>query len=138
MHQAARPGGILENSRWWDFSLMNHDFLLAAMIVSLDVMSDSSPDYPAGHCASLYARMEKMQAISKSRAIWAELQYHCRDAKRAAKILSTVADKLEARLHVKSMAQSQVPDISAPASSIFYPTKTGYFLQFCLHFSRHS
>jgi hypothetical protein len=92
MHRAAQPGGILQTMRWYHFPITNHDFLLAAMLVCLDLMSiyqcgKSNPD-------CIIPETVKLQTIQRSRAIWAEVIDDCRDARRAVSILTSVLNKL--------------------------------------------
>lgn len=93
MHRAAQPGGILQTMKWYHFPITNHDFLLAAMLVCLDLMSliqGRRPDIP--EC--VVPESAKFQAIQNSRAIWAEVIDDCRDARRAVSILTSVLNKL--------------------------------------------
>jgi hypothetical protein len=96
MHRAAQPGGLLQTMKWYHFPITNHDFLLAAMILCLDLMSiirrGDRPDVP--DC--FITESTKFQAIQKSRAIWAEIVDDCRDARRAVSILTSVLNKLSA------------------------------------------
>jgi hypothetical protein len=82
--------------KWYHFPITNHDFLLAAMILCLDLMSiirrGDRPDVPD----FFIAESAKFQAIQKSRAIWAEIVDDCRDARRAVSILTSVLNKLSA------------------------------------------
>jgi Fungal specific transcription factor domain len=96
MHHAAQPGGLLEKMKWYHFPITNHDFLLAAMILCLDIMSSiqrgDRPPIPG----CFVTEAEKLQAIQRSRAIWAEVIDDCRDARRAVSILTSVLNKLSA------------------------------------------
>ena len=92
MHQACRPGGILSSLKWYQFAIMNHDFLLAAVIICLDlvmikqVQDSSLPTTPE--------IQRKINAIKRSKSIWAEVVDCCRDAKRAVTILTNAIHKL--------------------------------------------
>jgi len=93
MHRAAQPGGLLETLKWYHFPITNHDFLLAAMILCLDLMSILQRDGP--YVSEWFtSETEKFQAIQRSRAIWAEVIDDCRDARRAVSILTSVLNKL--------------------------------------------
>jgi hypothetical protein len=107
MHHAAQPGGILEKSKWYHFSITNHDFLLAAMILCLDIMSlgqlgGDPHDLPLWFTTE----SEKLQAIERSRAIWAEVVDDCRDARRAVSILTSVLKKLSAAKREEQKAKT--------------------------------
>lgn len=54
------------------------DFLLAAMILSLDILSiDQSPEASP---SNFLLEVEKHDAIKRSRIIWTEVLDHCKDA----------------------------------------------------------
>lgn len=97
MHRASQPGGCLGKFKWYNFSITNHDFLLAAMILCLDLMSIRGvgvrPDVPG----CIISEVDKLNAIKTSRAIWAEIVDDCRDARRAVKILTAVLTKLSSK-----------------------------------------
>jgi hypothetical protein len=102
MHRAAQPvKGILKKMKWYHFSITNHDFLLTAMILCLDLMSifqrRGRPDVP--EC--FISETEKLQAIQRSRAVWMEGINDCRDARRAVSILTAVLNKLSSKKEQK-------------------------------------
>jgi len=94
MHRAARPGGILQTIKWYHFPITNHDFLLAAMLVCLDLMSIYRRGNNADIPECIIPESAKFQTIQRSRAIWAEVMDDCRDARRAVGILTSVLNKL--------------------------------------------
>ena len=92
MHQACRPGGILSSMKWYQFAIMNHDFLLAAVIICLDLMMiNQVKDSPL---ATAPETQRKIDSIKMSKSIWAEVVHCCRDAKRAVTILTNAIDKI--------------------------------------------
>jgi hypothetical protein len=91
MHNACRPGGILSDLKWYHFAIINHDFLLAAVIICLDLMMISRQK--DAQLATNPEAREKINAIRRSRSIWEEVVNSCRDAKRAVTILSNAIDK---------------------------------------------
>lgn len=122
MHQASQPGGCLGKFKWYNFSITNHDFLLAAMILCLDLMSiqgkDGQPDDP--EC--IIPDLDKLAAIKTSRAIWQEIINDCPDARRAVKILTAVLAKLstkkwEVKQPVMNNDSNTLPPISASAQN---------------------
>lgn len=122
MHVAAQPGGSLATSRWWEFSLMNHDFLLAAMIISLDLMRESgSVDKTPGQSKSSISASQKMGLVYRSRAIWIEVLDRSKDAKRAVSVLTAVINKCLTRLEETKRAEQRGPPISASALSTYFP-----------------
>lgn len=102
MHCASATGGCLEKMKWYQFSLINHDFLLAAMIVSLDLMSflkGNGIDRPDLWISGL----ERLNAIKRSKDIWAEVIDKCRYARRAVVILTSVLEKLSSKVDSLSL-----------------------------------
>ena len=97
MHRAAQPGGILEKFKWYHFSITNHDFLLAAMILCLDIMNPIQRGVRPDIAMWFATDSEKLLAIERSRAIWAEIVDDCRDARRAVNILTSVLKRLSAK-----------------------------------------
>jgi len=85
--------------KWYDFAVTNHDFLLAAMIICVDAM-DAMGNIPSDLAAPGYSldRLDKFDAIKRSRSIWAEIIDYCKDAKRAVKILDGVIRKLTTKV----------------------------------------
>ncbi|KAH7351102.1 hypothetical protein BKA65DRAFT_252229 [Rhexocercosporidium sp. MPI-PUGE-AT-0058] len=110
MHQAAAPGGCMSKMKWYHFSITNHDFLLAAMIICLDLMSVDVPE-------CLMPPEQKLDAIRRSRAIWLEIVNDCRDAKRAVKVLTAVLEKLCKKFTYSASATSR----SSPQSLASIP-----------------
>ncbi|KAL2071563.1 hypothetical protein VTL71DRAFT_12798 [Oculimacula yallundae] len=144
MQQACVPGGLMSKMKWYHFSLTNHDFLLAAMIICLDLMSVPVPD-----CVMLPE--QKLSAIKRSRAIWLEIVDDCRDAKRAVKVLTAVLNKLSKKYtylaqetsapsSVSTYAPSQVRS-PVPPPPPFVPDNKGYShvdsLRYNAYFTEH-
>ncbi|KXT00733.1 hypothetical protein AC578_8237 [Pseudocercospora eumusae] len=74
IYNASQAGGQLESVKWYMGSISTHDFLLAAMIVCLELSQQIGPDYavinPSGHLCPQRAAM--MDALEKSQKIWSE------------------------------------------------------------------
>lgn len=72
LHQACEPGGRLHEDRWMFLSLPAHDFLLAAMVVCLDLSvsmrSRGAIDESTDH---KQLRGREYRALQTSRDIWA-------------------------------------------------------------------
>ncbi|KAK3061508.1 hypothetical protein LTS18_006047, partial [Coniosporium uncinatum] len=94
LHAACQPGGQLFQDRWMLSSLTMTDFLLAAMVVCLDLYesynSTSSPS-----ASALIARAEKHDALKVSRDFWLDRSATSRDARRASNILTALLSKLQ-------------------------------------------
>lgn len=97
MHEGTYPGGPLAQMKWYHFVITNHDFLLAAMVICLDVMN-LRRHFPGGNFPEcVITESQKLNAIQRSRNIWAEIVNDCRDAKRAVTILDAVISKLQVK-----------------------------------------
>ncbi|KAK0288058.1 hypothetical protein LTR35_003532 [Friedmanniomyces endolithicus] len=75
IYTASQPGGQLESVKWYMGSISTHDFLLAAMLVCLELSTHIQPDLyllvnPSGHRCPI--RGELIEALEKSQRIWME------------------------------------------------------------------
>lgn len=98
LHSECQPGGRLERIKWYRFSLIKHDFLLAAMVLCLAIYNDNrqsrTEETDQVREISLDQRVEIFDALQRGKQIWAEVANHYVDSKRALTILTTVLDKL--------------------------------------------
>lgn len=119
MHHACQPGGCLEHFKWYKFSITNHDFLLAAMILCLDLMSIRGKNGRKDIPECLILDIDKLSAIKKSRSIWQDIVDDCPFARRAVKILTAVLAKLSTRKWDEPApnATDPTPAISASAQN---------------------
>ena len=74
IYAATQPGGQLETVKWYMGALSTHDFLLAAMIICLELSrqisyEDSRVEVMAHYCPHRAAMLE---ALEKSHSIWSE------------------------------------------------------------------
>jgi hypothetical protein len=100
--------------KWYQFAIFNHDFLLAAMILSLDVM-DMRQGPGSEMQAYGFSESEKITAILGSRDVWAGIIDECRDAPRAVKIIDAV---------LKKMQDQKLPNNSMDVQSLNTSTTT--------------
>ncbi|KAF4631297.1 hypothetical protein G7Y89_g6826 [Cudoniella acicularis] len=117
MHRGCRPGGPLVRMKWYNFAITNHDFLLAAMIICLDVMGmRRMANTDITECLVI-TESEKLAAIRQSQEVWADIVDECQDAKRAVGILDTVLAKLAVKREASRPLETvpPVPPISASA-----------------------
>jgi hypothetical protein len=117
MHRSSQPSGKMRRMKWCHFSLANHDFLLAAMIVCLDLMSIIRSDPESGLPDCIISETEKIDTIKRSKAIWTEVVGECRDARRAVDILTGVLSKLSARFEDKKILNTNGTEIPISASA---------------------
>jgi hypothetical protein len=91
MHHGCQPGGPLMRMKWYQWAITNHDWLLSAMVVCLDVMNIRKAVGPQD---SIITETDKLSAIQTSRDVFAEVIDVSKDARRAVSILDAVLAKL--------------------------------------------
>ncbi|KAL2831125.1 hypothetical protein BDW59DRAFT_140449 [Aspergillus cavernicola] len=97
-HQAAidahvQPGGVLHHSRWFVSSLATHDFILAAMILCLELRERSQKSDRAER-EDVYSRNELLFSLQTSRQIWSGYKKHSAEAMQAWQSISIMLGKL--------------------------------------------
>lgn len=106
MHEEAGPGKKLYRMTIFASSLTSHDFLLAAMLLSLDMYDSLRVDSTGGTSASGSNSsdlmtwgndrwQEMMELLAESRNIWMEQRDQNIDAYKATEILGVILKKLE-------------------------------------------
>ncbi|KAH6880631.1 hypothetical protein B0T10DRAFT_495055 [Thelonectria olida] len=94
-----QAGGLLQRDSWFISSLEHHDFILASMIVCLE-LSSTSQNAPANSASAhetsglKYGREELIAAVEKSREFWEQFKTRSRDARQAAGILNLMLNKV--------------------------------------------
>lgn len=118
LHQETLPQGRLRSVRWFVPSPTSHEFLLAAMIICLDL--NHGADAEAAGIGSkdvsnweLERRTEMLQALERSNAIWQELQDQSIEAYKANKTLTIMLQKVK---NASVNGTSRAPDIASPFS----------------------
>ncbi|KAK5132779.1 hypothetical protein LTR08_008664 [Meristemomyces frigidus] len=126
LHSESQPGGRLRSVKWYISSLTTHDFLLAAMLVCLDLyhtaeaerrsenrrntqQTQGSPTQPSCTVTELYAedrREEMLRAVEYCITIWESVREHSMEAYKASVSLRVMTEKLKAH---RRMMQSQSP-----------------------------
>lgn len=117
LHAACQPGGQFFQDKWMVSSLILYDFLLAGIVVCLDLYEsfNSSPnEFPE----DLEAQAKRYDILIHTREIWMERKETSRDARRAANILSVMLSKIS-RPIVSSLPMDQGPE---PARNGFHST----------------
>ena len=102
LNRESQPGGRMRSMKWFITTLTKHDFLLAAMIVCLDLhydtISETSPDRPPNYDMYFWTpdqRADMLQALETSQQIWKEAAEKSMEAFKAAGILGIILDKLK-------------------------------------------
>jgi len=94
LHYESHPGGRLHNMQWALTSLTAHDFLLAAMIVSLELYYGSQEKAASKSASDLYwafeRRREMIRALEASINIWKEIKDQSIEAYKASELLTVM------------------------------------------------
>ena len=91
LHGACQPGGLFHDHQWMLSSLSCHDFLLAAMITSLDLY-ESHKHSATSPPEESEAQVKKYDALRHSHGIWMTRKE--RDARRCSSILAIMLSKV--------------------------------------------
>lgn len=124
LHHEAQPGGRLRAVKWFIASLTTHDFLLAAMIVCLDLYRTSEAERqgtkPSAGSSPMNAdvwaqdrRQQMMNALRHSITIWDSLRDQSMEAYKASTTLRVMLEKLMAQQYAMSGMQ-QAARMQAP------------------------
>lgn len=89
LHTALQPGGQFYNDKYMLSSLILHDFLLAAMIICLDLYESHNRSINTPP-EDLTARVKQHDALRHSHGIWTSRSPFSRDARRASNILAAI------------------------------------------------
>jgi hypothetical protein len=105
LHQACQPGGQLSNDKWMVSSLTAHDFLLAAMVVCLQLSVNMRTTAVASRNAD-FARY--FDALKTSQKIWSS-KSESKEAITAAQALELMIRTIEGRSVSNSGSSSHLP-----------------------------
>ena len=100
LHHEFRSGGRLHNMQWALTSITSHDFLLAAMIVCLELYYGAQEDSASKSAGELYTwglerRGEMIQALEASKNIWKEQRDQSIEAYKASEMLTVMLTMLQ-------------------------------------------
>ena len=115
LHFACQPGGQFCNDKWMLSSLQLHDFLVAAMIVCLDLYefhNKSSRSDPE----ELNTQAREYDILQVSRGIWESRTSISRDARRASKILAVMLARVPRPKTSSTLSIDSKPTTSLPQS----------------------
>ena len=96
LSQETHPGGRLYHDKWKVSSLVNHDFLLATMILCLDLDRDIAMQASIQRRDSTTEKNRRdtiMQALQESYKIWLQSSHSSREARKAAEALKIMLGK---------------------------------------------
>ncbi|TVY38920.1 Fusarisetin A cluster transcription factor [Lachnellula occidentalis] len=101
LHRESQPGGRLRSMKWFITSLTKHDYLLAAMIVCLDLhydqVSETMVDRPPNYDRYFWTpiqRAEMFKALESSYEIWKGTAESSMEAYKASSVLGIMLEKL--------------------------------------------
>jgi hypothetical protein len=94
-----QPGGMLFHQRWFITSLEHHDFLLASMVVCLELSRrlqvQTSPwDEVSPASGSSYSREQLISAVQSSQRFWDTLQEKSVEAMQANRLISMMLGRV--------------------------------------------
>jgi len=106
LHAESQPGGRLRSVKWYISSVTTHDFLLAAMLVCLDLYHNAEADRKARRAGSpksigsteIYPndrRDEMLRAVEHCITIWESLREQSMEAYKASIALRVMVEKLK-------------------------------------------
>jgi hypothetical protein len=133
LHSACQPGRRFYNDRWIISNMILYDFLLAAMILCLDLY-ESCNKSTAASLEELEIQIKKYDALKHSHMIWTSRKGRSRDAQRASNVLAFMLSKVPSPnipstlLNPPQMVQSELPalvhgnDSMESSNSASYPT----------------
>ncbi|KAI9709531.1 MAG: hypothetical protein M1820_003291 [Bogoriella megaspora] len=99
IHYAVYPGGRLERYRWYMSSITSHNFLLASMIICLELTFYHDADPTAANAMREQLSWNQDEAIAllrKSYEIWGTVKDVSKDAQKASQILGILLKKVKA------------------------------------------
>ncbi|KAL2867024.1 Zn(II)2Cys6 transcription factor [Aspergillus lucknowensis] len=90
-----QPGGVLCQHQWYFTSLTTHDFVLAAMILCLEMHYNSKGSGQIGEEA-VYSKDELLSTLQTSRQVWSKYKAYSAEATQAWRSISIMLGKLHA------------------------------------------
>lgn len=137
LNQESQPGGRLRSVKWYISSLTTHDFLLAAMLVCLDLYHTAEaertgrkPSQSASQMIpELYdegRREQMMQAVEHCITIWEGVRDQSMEAYKASVALRVMVEKLKTHQE----RQRSGLQYAQPAQQLPYPQRTQNFGMF--------
>lgn len=132
LHHEAQPGGRLRSVKWFISSLTTHDFLLAAMVVCLDLYHSSEAERVGNSstassplASDVWAQDRKQQMMGALRhciGIWDGLRDQSMEAYKASTTLRIMLEKLLAQQY--ALGNVQAPRMQPPQQ---FPSRSSTF-----------
>ncbi|KAL9035545.1 MAG: hypothetical protein Q9180_004808 [Flavoplaca navasiana] len=123
LHYESQPECRLNNVRVLLSSLTSHDFLLAAMIISLDLCQGAEAERLGRDSADLYTwgaerRDEMIRALETSTEIWKETRDTSMESYKASEILTVMINKIKNYVQRNPNGSRQAPMTPFPFPSM--------------------
>lgn len=129
LHYESRPGRRLHGMKVFTHSLTAHDFLLAAMIICLDLWYGADAEGAGRSSGDLYTwglerRADMIQALEVSNDIWTEIKDQSMEAFKASETLTLILNKLKYNQSDARQTPGSFP-FSNAANGVENPTPFG-------------
>ncbi|KAI1466325.1 fungal-specific transcription factor domain-containing protein [Daldinia caldariorum] len=124
MHEATRPGGMLQQTGWFVAALVAvNDFLLADMVLSIMIQNDSywdQPTSPSWICkrSPPYTKVRLLHLLRRSHAIWRDMAGDATEFRKAEEVVRTIIQRIEAKLHITDDDDNNHPGVDMAYLSI--------------------
>lgn len=112
MHHASYPDGPLSGLKWYQFAIITHDFLLAAVIICLDLTMINREK--AGLSTTTPEILKRINIIKRAKSIWEEIVHCCSDARRPVTILTNALNKWSNVTTKTSLPTSSINSLLEP------------------------
>lgn len=124
-YNATQSGGQLFGEQWRTSALINQDYILASMILCLDLASSTTTEATPsseneGEIDSLWPRSTRLQSVKDGYAIWSKLSHQSAVAAKAADALKVMLKKVEvvdSKFTPKTVASSSIDNFDANKST---------------------
>ena len=117
LHREGQPGGRISEVMWRLTSLQKNDFLLGAMIVSLDLNYDGRGGAGGRTFWTAEQRVDMLAALETALSIWEGDEATSMEAFKGAKVLRIMVDKLVAQQNEPSLQHQEVDEEMHPEHS---------------------
>jgi hypothetical protein len=112
LFQACQPGGRLSDDQWMVSSISVHDFLLAAMVVCLELSMHTTTKAREAEFP------KQIDALRTSQSIWTSLSSQSKEARTAAQVLQVMIRTVEGG-SINKFPSSALPSKDLPYSQDF-------------------
>jgi hypothetical protein len=117
LYEATRPGGQLFSEQWRTSALMNQDYVLAAMIISLDLAWNTRmkavPTNYEDEIAAMWPKTKRLQTLKSSYDIWCKSTTISALAAKAAEALRVMLKDLESADSTETMPTTLVSNATS-------------------------